>query len=121
MTWEEEVQQAAEEVRREFTDPRLNGVTVLALEAYGETAQWGSFEPARGIIRIFRPAYDQMPDQENRATQLRAVLRHEFAHVMGHPGHLGDRQPPPEWYGTKPFVIEGPDGIFISLPESSVK
>jgi hypothetical protein len=75
-----------ERARREVCRERPEWADVLVIPVSPEADypnRWG--ETVLGVKRtwIYQMAYETMPDPENYYRQIKAVLRHEFAHAFG--------------------------------------
>ena len=87
------VARARREVLREFPQPIVREAPVIAYsveanimdEAAGIAAvvPWGETWQPKGPVIIWQQPYEEMPDQENYYRQIKAVIRHEFGHLLG--------------------------------------
>lgn len=119
MTWAEEVAAGERDVREDLAAPYAElvaDVRVVAQETWGLRPMWGGWSKYDRTITLYRPAFDQMPDPENRQRQIRDVILHEFQHVFGHPGHTTDERPDDGWYSDREFTIEAEGGFVVTLP-----
>ena len=123
MQWTEEVATAEAEVRAELSEVEralAEDVPVVAVDTRGSDYRWGAYFPADRRVEIYRPAFDEMPDPENRDRQVREVIRHELRHVFGeqHPeaGHETSVTRTGNWYGRGPVTVVS-DGFVVHIPE----
>ena len=96
------VAHAQREVLREFDDPRLRDVPVIAysidasiIDSEAGTVAyppWGEFYFPDGPIILWQYAFEEQPDQENYYRQIKDVLRHEFRHAQGEKHGHEDKQ-----------------------------
>jgi len=127
MNWRTEVQEAARYVLPELTSIELalvQDVPILAVDVDGSA--WGRYyrddrasaKYARRI-EIYRDAFDMMPDPENRAVQLRDVIRHELQHALGEwhsdYGENDTSEFRKAWVGHNQVTYRK-DGLVVTLP-----
>jgi hypothetical protein len=112
VNWREEVRVAAAEVLREYPQVDRDLLEAIPIKAVGHfriEPRWGAFFYRTRHIEVYQPAFDQMEDPENRAVQLRDVIRHEFDHALGRDadehGRTAPALVPAGWLSSGPVAV----------------